>query len=440
MAIWYIDPRISAGDESDSFDGGKGSGKLRDAIADLTWVAGDQYYIARGSTVGRIAPNQSGTATARITLSAYGAGALPIVQGGADEDALDLGRSGTRNFYDISYLDLRGGTGTSRSGLYALGGVVTTVRNETVRHCRITAQAGAAMNIRGDGWVIEHNTLYDSKIDGLIGDFRNATIAHNTIYGNDRELINGDGIQLFGTHDCGAVKIIDNDVSHPANSPKQAILVTAASGSAIVRGNRVRGGVSAIALEVPGAVCVGNDIADATNGVSILAAGCVVTGNDITRFSGGVIFTDTDGTGAKIYNNTFSDITLRGVYNTVGTVSWTAWNNIFVRCAQALYVQNSITFASNYNCYHDCAVPFRINGTDYATMAAYATGASQEANGVEADPLLGSGNSIPATSPCKGAGVYIPGAKHFGGHSMSVVSPDIGARRYFSPRATVNRG
>jgi hypothetical protein len=53
---------------------------------------------------------------------------------------------------------------------------------------------------------------------------------------------------------------------------------------------------------------------------------------------------------------------------------------------------------------------------------------------VSADPLLDSSYRPLPGSPCIGAGVYIPGAKHHGGHSMSVVSPDIGAMRYFAER------
>lgn len=147
-------------------------------------------------------------------------------------------------------------------------------------------------------------------------------------------------------------------------------------------------------------------------------------GNEISDVAGGVIFTDTAGTGTKIYLNTFTDVTLRAIYNTVGTVTWTAHLNEFVRCAQAIYVQDSITFASDYNRYYQCDVPYRINGTNYATLALYNAATSQDANGVE-------------EAPQAGGGYYLAGGKHYLGHSMSVVSPDIGARRYFEARDTV---
>jgi hypothetical protein len=74
-----------------------------------------------------------------------------------------------------------------------------------------------------------------------------------------------------------------------------------------------------------------------------------------------------------------------------------------------------------------------------ATGAAEFGGTEPTVTGsVTDDPLL-SGYRLTASSPCRGAGVYIPGAKHFGGNSMSVVSPDIGAFRYFAERVSANR-
>lgn len=46
------------------------------------------------------------------------------------------------------------------------------------------------------------------------------------------------------------------------------------------------------------------------------------------------------------------------------------------------------------------------------------------------DPILDSNYRPLAGSPCIGAGVYIPGAKHMGGMPMNASSPDIGAYRY----------
>lgn len=50
------------------------------------------------------------------------------------------------------------------------------------------------------------------------------------------------------------------------------------------------------------------------------------------------------------------------------------------------------------------------------------------------DPLLDSSYRPTALSPCRGAGVYIPGAKHFGGVPINAGAPDIGAHRWFDNR------
>lgn len=51
------------------------------------------------------------------------------------------------------------------------------------------------------------------------------------------------------------------------------------------------------------------------------------------------------------------------------------------------------------------------------------------------DPLVDESYRVTEGSPCIGAGQYLPGVKHFGGASMNPASPDIGAFRYFKPRA-----
>jgi len=112
---------------------------------------------------------------------------------------------------------------------------------------------------------------------------------------------------------------------------------------------------------------------------------------------------------------------------------------IFNADATLFRFRNNVYFGAN-----GTTNPFSINNGSSRTFAQWQAlsalgGGTQDVGGSVANPLLGTDYSIPATSPCKGAGVYIPGAKHFGGHSMSVVSPDIGAMRYFAPRAVTTR-
>ena len=55
-------------------------------------------------------------------------------------------------------------------------------------------------------------------------------------------------------------------------------------------------------------------------------------------------------------------------------------------------------------------------------------------NSINSDPLLTSDYRLTASSPCRGAGVYIPGARHMGGKKLRS-TPDIGAYPYLAPRA-----
>jgi hypothetical protein len=60
------------------------------------------------------------------------------------------------------------------------------------------------------------------------------------------------------------------------------------------------------------------------------------------------------------------------------------------------------------------------------------------ANGILLDPLLDSAYRPTAASPCRNNATYIPGARHYGGKRMSVVSPTIGAHGYYEARSVAD--
>ena len=79
---------------------------------------------------------------------------------------------------------------------------------------------------------------------------------------------------------------------------------------------------------------------------------------------------------------------------------------------------------------------FVAGANTYSTLAAFEAAHNQATNNVAADdPLLDSSYRPTVNSPCVGAGVYVPGAKHFGGKAMNGGAPDIGAHRYYEPRS-----
>lgn len=145
MAVWYVNPSIAPSDETDSFIGQYGTGKLRDSWADVTWTAGDRYYGAAGTTyAGQIAPGTSGTSGNPIVIGKFGAGANPVIGVGV-QDALYLA---ARQYIDVSDLDLSGST---RHGAY----IRTSGSNiSTINLRRVTARGNANNGFFLDGVVL----------------------------------------------------------------------------------------------------------------------------------------------------------------------------------------------------------------------------------------------------------------------------------------------
>lgn len=390
MATFYIDPTAGTG----------GDGSIDspfDSWADVTWTAGNTYLQKCGTTFsGQITPTGSGTAGSRITISNYGGGERPIVTAGANQDALDLGRSGTRNYFNIVGMDLRGGTGTSRSAIYGLGGVETTTRSNVIRDCYLTAQAGSAINARGDIWTVQDCRITDSQIDGIIFLGSNLLIERNYIAGNDTGLTNGDGIQVVTAASVGVCIIRNNTIEHSLSSPKQGIIFAGASGTALIENNTITGGgQSAIALQLPGAIARRNKIYGCLNGFSVLAADVVIESNLVVGGESGVIFTIDGGTDAVIKGNTFVDLTANGIYNVVAAdlATWAANNNLFVNCLRGIYVVSSAVTTASNNAFWEV-------GTNL-------TGVTSGGGDVTADPLLTADYKPMAGSPLLGAGTHI---------------------------------
>lgn len=369
------------------------------------WVAGNEYLQRGGTTfAGSIAPNLSGTSGARILISSCDSSGAKIVDGssmavvaaGADQDAVDLGRAGSRSYFDVVGLDLRGGTGTSRSAIYGLGATETTVRLNTVRRCVITAQAGSGINARGDGWHIADCIISDCQIDGILLLGMNLQVERNTITGNDTGLVNGDAIQISTAASVGYSVIRRNTIHHPQLSPKQGIICSGASGTMLIEDNVIiNGGQSAIAMQVPSGVVKRNTIIGCINGVSVLSAGVSVISNLVCDGESGVIFTVNAATGALIYGNTFVDLSANGVYNVTAAAlaTWTAKNNAFVRALNGIRAVNGAVTVQSSNSFWEC-------GTNLS-------GAVSGGGDITADPMLSTGYRPRAGSPLIGAGAHL---------------------------------
>lgn len=170
----------------------------------------------------------------------------------------------------------------------------------------------------------------------------------------------------------------------------------------------------------------------ANSGVGVMvldATNITVQGNVTDGCRWGVyIGTATPGQSCKIIANTFANATEGGIYANASSdlANCEIKDNIFAGEGYSVYDLSAATWtAETHNCFYGFS--------DGASAHTLGTGT------ITTDPQLGSDYRISSTSPCKGAGTYIRGAKHFGGQSMSVSAPDIGAYRYFATRAVTSR-
>ncbi|MGW8350970.1 right-handed parallel beta-helix repeat-containing protein [Streptomyces wedmorensis] len=208
-----------------------------------TYGPGDTLAFASGTTcTGSLAPRGSGTATAPITLTGYGTGALPVIDGGGAASAVTLTnqdhwrisdlkltnpassvarRTGLRisatdgtahRGYDIGRLVIDRVAGqTSKSSpttedFVQSAGIVTgasgtnsTLNDVHVHDNQISNTGGGGLKIRvgsmavkGTGVLIENNTVRDVGGDGIIASYADAPmIQYNTASGV------GNGVYAF---------------------------------------------------------------------------------------------------------------------------------------------------------------------------------------------------------------------------------------------------
>lgn len=131
----------------------------------VTFLPGDQLLFLRGTTCsGMLAPAGSGTDAVPIVIGAYGAGALPILDGGTSNlYALELN---SVQYYEVQNLAIRGGT---RTAVY----VLASGANMTYEHIHMANLDVSSVNhiatTRGDGGGIQFNvTGAGSRFDDVL--------------------------------------------------------------------------------------------------------------------------------------------------------------------------------------------------------------------------------------------------------------------------------
>ncbi|TXH15051.1 MAG: hypothetical protein E6R03_08005 [Hyphomicrobiaceae bacterium] len=341
--------------------------------------------------------------------------------------------------YDIFGFDVRNANGSTQNWAFYLGNTQSQVADGGRLHHCIAHDTGsdATADSGGVKWfgsdvTIEDVSVYNMPTDAFFGQGNRAVIRRTRSWAIDQDGRGfGDNIQITGngTLGCSGARIYDNWCDHSDMESKQAINIqdtTGGSVGALVFGNvclmpeYLSALTNGIYVEIPYAAVVANDIIGAYYGVYCRLAGNVVIGN-IVRNSAYGLYQSSATTGGKFYCNTVDRASISAIYAATDT-TFSARNNILLRSAIGLAKHGSAT--EDYNAYEG-------NGTDQSNLGGTA---SWGANNVMEALLLDASYRPTALSPCRGAGVYIPGAKHFGGVPMNAGAPDIGAHRYFAAR------
>lgn len=432
MATYYIDPV----DGSDSYSAAQAQSTSTPwrtwakAVASGSWAAGNAFRQKRGTETSETPTFQGGgsSETARVTIGAYGDGPLPCVVGTNMQ-------FGIRWFSGYSYITVQDfavrdmtGTATAHTGIGGGGGADNNYVIVERCHIRNVGSNGSSdcdgIQLFGQGAIIRDCLIENVADDGIW--LRSSAIGpqiyNNRIIGVAQSgRVAGDCIQLDGN--STGFLIENNFLDYISTPKKQIFIVSAATGGSNGRviGNFMRApydasaGTSGVYSDQPNTVVAGNWIEGCQYGVNVQASAMVVQGNVLARSHIGIA---SNGTGLRANNNTVVDQVHTGIYAPLNDATTHLRNNILLRnTVRGVHSYGSVNKAAN--CYYG-------NGTDWATAGG---GGAIDSDAIQEDPLLTAWHGLMAGSPCIGAGLYIKGAKHFGG--LRLRSPaDIGAFRY----------
>ena len=116
------------------------------AVNTPTFLGGDRILFARGTTCsGNLAPHGSGSAAARITIDAYGTGALPVIAAGSSATAAV--QLTDQSYWTIQNLQITGGVDY---GVYVTGNTAgATLTDITLSNLDVSHATGTT-TVRGD--------------------------------------------------------------------------------------------------------------------------------------------------------------------------------------------------------------------------------------------------------------------------------------------------
>lgn len=459
------------------------------SVNSTTFGSGDQILLKRGTTCsGTLHPLGSGASGSPIIIDAYGTGAVPIISGGSNEEALKLL---DQQYWEVNDLEITGGY---KYGVFVGADTASTtfthiyLSNLNVHGAtdQITTRGGTGevyFSSYGNGTlfsdvVIDSVTAHDSTVSegiyvGAGGTFTgstqtlgsNITIKNSTVYN-----VAGDGILLIeATNGVLKNNVVYNsgNCSGCTGSTPSALWEWYCHTCTVLNNESYSnhswagdGGDFDIDYYNNDNIVEYNYGHDSEGYcIAFFGAESYTSTNNIFRYNicsnnaqkssiayqGDVFFSTWDsGTlnGAEVYNNTFywnpaTNAPL--LYTTTATFTGTNPNffkNNIVYSTVAGMVQTTSNLTLNNNIYWTTgsATPTWIySGTTYSGFSAYQTGTGQDAKSYYADPLLNNptyhstGKSTTAFTQQSGSPAHGKGADICSGSS----SCSVGTQDFF---------
>lgn len=144
--------------------------------ADVTWTDGYEYLQKRGT----IANEKSiGIGAGNITLGAYGAGSMPVIQSSASDHAFNIFEKS-----NITIQNLNIKAPEAVSCIYFLG---SSCDNNTIKHCEFSEALYGLRLIEGKEYTIKYNTFIN-EADGIYSLAGNLKVIYNIFNGNSTGL------------------------------------------------------------------------------------------------------------------------------------------------------------------------------------------------------------------------------------------------------------
>lgn len=437
MAVWYVLPNIAASEETDSYVGEFGVGKLRDSWADVTWTSGDAYYQGGGTTfVGTVNVSTGGASeAARIYIKPFGSTTQrPKINGNQGQFGWFV--TGSQSFVTIQGFEVYGCNNASAIGMYKATGAGTDVHFTDNVVYNIIGTSAAGIKMFCDRGKYLRNTIRQVSADGIFVEGDDVEVGWNDVDFIDLDNNLGDCVQVADTTISSHNPWIhDNKLRHTQTSAKQVIVLqTTASNNGLVVDNECYGSNSSshktILILQPGVQVNRNKVTGGVWGIGLQGTGSTAAANIVTQtYSAGIgILVDAQNCSARnntvLYNGTTAS-TVPGISHfNVAYTGCTITNNISRGFAYGIRA-HATSATESYNNAKGVTADF-VN--ESLTPVSAGTGSTTADPGLRVD-------YVPTTASVRSSGTPLGGLDYY----LKSFGSSVGAVEYCPPRTLVSR-